>query len=395
MAKYTISSDYGSVFGMDVHARSITVKGFDWATGEEKMKTFTDCPAAAEVVEWMGRFFTPPHYAAYESGCTGFHLCKEMRALGVDCDVVAVSSIARSSDDKRRKTDKKDANRLLAELISPKKDYSVVWVPDAECEALRDLARARIDAVVAVKRVKQQASALLLRHGHAWNEKTASGKSLKKTWGADYLKWISAIKFDDPADSEVLDFYKQCVKENVERVERIEKQVVEAAARPRWKPYVDALTLIKGIDLQTAFLLAVEFGDFHRFRNGRSVSNWLGTVPSEDSSGPHVVRGNITKAGNAHCRHALVEGVQSIGRTSDTMLKPKTGQRVSPEVVSHCHAATRRLRKRYRHLTEEQKIGKNKAKIAIVNELIRWVWAVGCMVQDEQASKAATKVEGR
>ena len=393
MAKYTISSDYGSVFGMDVHARSITVKGFDWATGEEKTKTFSDCPTAAEIAEWMERFFTPPHYTAYESGCTGFHLCKEMRSLGIDCDVVAVSSIARSSDDKRRKTDKKDANRLLAELISPKKDYSVVWVPDAECEALRDLARARIDAVIAVKRVKQQASALLLRHGYVWNEKTASGKSLKKTWGADYLKWISAIEFDDPADNEVLDFYKQCVEEDVERVSRIEKQVVEAAARPRWKPYVDALTLIKGIDLQTAFLLAVEFGDFRRFRNGRSVSNWLGTVPSEDSSGPHVVRGSITKAGNTHCRRALIEGMQCIGRQTNSMLKPKEGQVVSPEVESHCHAATKRLQKRYRHLTEKQKIGKNKAKVAIVNELIRWVWAVGCMVQDEQAEKAAARAK--
>ena len=43
MAKYTISSDYGSVFGMDVHARSITVKGFNWPTGEERTRTFADC----------------------------------------------------------------------------------------------------------------------------------------------------------------------------------------------------------------------------------------------------------------------------------------------------------------------------------------------------------------
>ena len=52
-------------------------------------------------------------------------------------------------------------------------------MPDAECEAMRDLARAQ---VAAVKRAKQQASALLLRHGYVWNEKTASSRSLKKTW---------------------------------------------------------------------------------------------------------------------------------------------------------------------------------------------------------------------
>lgn len=388
MAKYTISSDYGSVFGMDVHARSITVKGFNWPTGEERTRTFADCPAASEIVSWMGENFEPPHYAAYESGCTGFHLCKEMRALGVDCDVVAVSSIARSGKDKAGKNDKRDANRLLAELVSPKRDYTVVWVPDPECEALRDLARARADAVADVKRSKQQASALLLRHGHAWNEKTASGKSLKKTWGADYMRWLSRIEFDDPADDEALAFYRRSVEENAERVARMERSIEEAAARPRWKPYVDALTLIKGIDLQTAFLLAVEFGDFHRFRNGRSVSGWIGTVPSEDSSGPRVARGSITKAGNAHCRRALIEGIQCIGRHSAEAVKPRAGQDVSPDVLRHCRAASERLRKRYRHLVDDLKVPKNKAKVAIASELARWVWAVGCMVEDERRAAA-------
>lgn len=386
MAKYTISSDYGSTFGMDVHARSVTVKGFDWATGEEKTKTFSDCPTAAEIVEWMGNNFTPPHYAAYESGCTGFHLCKEMRALGIGCDVVAVSSIARSTDDKRRKTDKKDANRLLAELISPKKEYTTVWVPDAECEAMRDLARARVDAILAVKRVKQQASALLLRHGWVWNEKTATGRSLKKTWGEDYKKWLSKIEFDDPVDNEVLGFYKQCVEDNVERVNRLDKQILEAAERPRWKPYVDAFVLIKCIDVQTAFLLAVEFGDFHRFKNGRSASSWIGTVPSEDSSGPHVVRGSITKAGNKHIRHALIEGVQCVGRLTSKPPSPKKGHDVPPDVVSHCRKATRRMQERYQHLTKDLKLDANKAKVAIASELVRWVWAVGCMVQDAQSA---------
>lgn len=390
MAQYTISSEYGSTFGMDVHARSITVKGFNWPTGEERTKRFGDCPTAADVVGWMAGNFAPPHYAAYESGCTGFHLCKEMRALGVDCDVIAVSSVARSDDDRKRKTDRRDANRLLAELISPKRDYSVVWVPDAECEALRDLARARVDAVVAAKRSKQQASALLLRHGHVWNERTASGRSLKATWGADYVRWLSGVEFEDPADRDVLDFYRQCVLENLDRARRIGGQVLEAASRPRWKPYVDALSLVKGIDVQTAFLLAVEFGDFRRFRNGRSVSKWLGTVPRESSSGPREARGRISKAGNAHCRLALVEGMQNVGRHTGAMPRPKRGQVVSPDVVRQCHAASRRLRDRYRHLVDQGK-EPNKAKVAVVSEAARWVWAIGCMVQDEQAARASAR----
>ena len=50
-----------------------------------------------------------PWYAVYESDCTGFHLCREPRALGVDCDIVVVASIARSDSDRKRKNNRRDA----------------------------------------------------------------------------------------------------------------------------------------------------------------------------------------------------------------------------------------------------------------------------------------------
>ena len=40
----------------------------------------------------------------------------------------------------------------------------------------------------------------------------------------------------------------------------LERKVVEAASRPEWAPAVDALCLVKGIDVATAFLLAAEAG---------------------------------------------------------------------------------------------------------------------------------------
>ena len=67
MAEYAISSQYGPLFGMDVHARSTTVRGFDFATGETKVKRFGDCPAPAEIAVWMQDGFAGSHYAAYES----------------------------------------------------------------------------------------------------------------------------------------------------------------------------------------------------------------------------------------------------------------------------------------------------------------------------------------
>ena len=42
MAKYTIESRYCSTFGMDMHARTTTVKGIDRSTGATATKRFDD-----------------------------------------------------------------------------------------------------------------------------------------------------------------------------------------------------------------------------------------------------------------------------------------------------------------------------------------------------------------
>lgn len=94
---------------MDVHARTITVKGIDGSTAATAAKRFDDVPAPSEIASWMQGEFTGPWYAAHESGCTGFHLCGEPRALGVDCDMVVVASIARSDSDRKRKNNRRDA----------------------------------------------------------------------------------------------------------------------------------------------------------------------------------------------------------------------------------------------------------------------------------------------
>ena len=65
----------------------------------------------------------------------------------------------------------------------------------------------------------------------------------------------------------------------------LERKMVEAASRPEWAPTVDALCLVKDVDVATAFLLAAEAGDFSRFPSAPSFAAWCGLAPSERSSG--------------------------------------------------------------------------------------------------------------
>ncbi len=71
--------DYVTAIGLDVHARSISACAFDPMTGEVTRARFGYDPAS--VAEWVLGFESPE--AVYESGPTGFHLCRALRALGV------------------------------------------------------------------------------------------------------------------------------------------------------------------------------------------------------------------------------------------------------------------------------------------------------------------------
>src|SRR5216683_7624769 len=76
--------------------------------------------------------------------------------------VAAPTLIARKPGE-RIKTDRRDSQKLA--LQHRFGDLTEVWVPDPVHEAIRDLVRARMDAVMQLMRARQQCLAFLLRHG--------------------------------------------------------------------------------------------------------------------------------------------------------------------------------------------------------------------------------------
>lgn len=379
MGKYT------TYVGMDVHARSIAASAVDLSSGEEFSRSFAGCPAAADVAEWL-ETLPQPVYCAYESGCTGFVLARGLRALGFDCDVIAVSTLPRSGKDRRQKCDRRDARAIRREIANPDPDYSVVWIPDEKTEAERDLLRCYRAAVDNVKHAKQRAEMFLLRHGFVWNERTRSG-ALKKTWTRGYEEWLASISFDEPAAERAFAAYRRQVGDAQRELGVLKGLVRELAAQPEHAPYVEALTCLKGVEVENAMLARAEFGDFSRFGSGRKVSCWLGTVPSDSSSGERDRHGRITKTGDKYLRRALVEGMSGIATWKSGRKAVPKGADPSAACRSIAARANERLHARYDHLARERHKGANKAKVAVVNELVRWIWVIGLQVQGEQRGK--------
>ena len=95
----------------------------------------------------------------YEAGPCGYWLYRYLMKKGYDCWVVAPSLIPKKPGD-RVKTDRRDAVQLAR--LARSGDLTAVYVPKVEDEAIRDLTRAREDALSDLKDAKFRLKAFLL-----------------------------------------------------------------------------------------------------------------------------------------------------------------------------------------------------------------------------------------
>src|SRR5207245_6213479 len=196
----------------------------------------------------------------YEAGPCGFVIQRRLQQLGEQCIVVAPSLIPRKSGD-RVKTDRRDA-MMLARLHRAG-ELTGIHIPDERDEAIRDLVRARTDAVTDRRDNRHRLKAFLLRHGYKY-----SGKS---SWTPAHLRYLRELVLAAPAHKVVLEEYLLAITQAGERIERYEQSIEPLARAWRWWPVVEALTALRGVQWLTATVWVAEIGDFHRFGHPRQL----------------------------------------------------------------------------------------------------------------------------
>ena len=235
-------------------------------------------------------------HVVYEAGPCGFVIWRHLSAQGLPCEVVAPSSIPKRSGD-RVKTDRRDA--MMLARLSRSGDLTAVRVPGAADEAVRDLVRAREDAVRECRNARHRLKALLLRNGTPY--------ACKSAWTAAHLRWLARLALPQAAQQIAFQEYLHAIIEATARIARLEQALRDTL--PEWSlaPLVQALQALRGVQLIAAMTLAAELQDFVRFANPRQLMAYVGLVPGEHSSGPKRRQGSITKAGNSAARRMLVE----------------------------------------------------------------------------------------
>lgn len=364
-----MSNDITAYVGLDVHKDSIAI-GVAAPGRAAPRFVGTTGPALSELVKALGHLGRPERLLiAYEAGPCGYPLARALGARGYCCQVMAVSKTPRKPGE-RVKTDRRDALTLARYLRAG--ELTPVTVPDSGDEAIRDLSRAREDAVRARLKARQQLKAMLLRHGHRYTGKTA--------WTAAHERYLGQVTFAHPAQDLAYAEYRSAVREAHDRVERLTANLREQVATWRFAAVVRALTALRGIDLIAAVTLAAELGDLSRFARPKDLMGYLGLVPSEYSTGESRVQGKITKTGNGHARRILVESAWSYrhpARMSHGLVVRNQDQ---PKAVREvAWRAQLRLCSRFRRLAARG-LPQNKICVAIARELAAFVWDIARQV---------------
>ena len=314
----------------------------------------------------------------YEAGPCGYGIQRRLSTGGHECVVVAPSLIPKRAGD-RVKTDRRDAASLAK--LHRAGELTAVWVPDARHEAMRDLVRARLDAVHSLRRARQQLSGFLLRHGchygrPAWTRLHRPHGS--SPWAEGSRR--AGLKFEQAVHHIVLEDYIAAVEAAEARRNRLTAQI--EAMLPDWTlaPVVAALQTMRGMALVNAATLIAELGDLSRFANPRQLMAYLGLVPSEHSSGASVKRGGITKAGNAAARRLLIEAAWSYRFPARLSRELLLRQERQPKLIRDiAWKGQLRLCARYRRLARTGKPA-NIVTTAIARELSGFVWAIARQV---------------
>src|SRR5215472_7325391 len=240
-------------------------------------------------------------HSCYEAGRDGFWLHRWLIEQGIDNVVVDSASIEVNRRARRVKTDRLDAEKLLAMLIryaaGERRVWSVVRVPTAGQEDARrvhrELGQLGHERTGHINRIR---ALLVLDNVRV---KYVGGRLWQRWWNDHAGELRPAVRAQIEREIERLSL----VQAQMRTIEAEQRKAVDSDNEPQ----VARLMQLRGIGMSSGWVLVKELFGWRGFRNRREVAGCLGLTPSPYASGGSETEQGISKVGNRRVRSLMVE----------------------------------------------------------------------------------------
>lgn len=244
--------------------------------------------------------------SCYEAGRDGFWVDRLLSELGVENVVVDAASMKVDRRARRAKTDKIDAKRLLVDLIRHHRGEKDVWkvvrVPSEEQEDKRRLHRD-------LERLKKEKSqhrsrifSLLATQGVRPGKLSAFLTDLDAARIWDGKPLPPGLKAEIERERDRL----RLVEEQIRAIKKERSEQLKQASSPELAK-VKILTKLRGIGVDSSWLLVMEMFGWREFNNRGEVGGSVGLGGTPHNSGSSENEQGISKAGNPLVRTRAVE----------------------------------------------------------------------------------------
>ena len=261
---------------------------------------------AAASKERFGLPSSAPVVSCYEVGREAFWPHRFLTEHGIKNLPIDATSTQVDRRRRRAKTDRLDAEMLLAHLLrhgeGEKRVFRVVHVPSREAEDARHLHRhlevikrdrsrvsARIHSLLATQGVRLKINRRLLAAvstARVWDGSTLL-PALQQRLGTEYRRW-------------------QALSEEISQCEVQREQLMSQASSPS-AVKARRLQTLRSVGPEIAWCFAHEAFSFRCFDNPRQVGAYLGLTATPYDSGESRREQGISKAGNVRMRWRAVE----------------------------------------------------------------------------------------
>jgi transposase len=275
----------------EVRARNVVELRAEIAAAKERF----DLPGETRVV------------SCYEAGRDGFWLHRCLVAAGVENQVVDSSSIQVERRGRRAKTDRLDAEKLLAMLIRSHQGEPHVWrvvnVPSVEDENARQLHRE-------LETLKGEQ----VTHGNRIKGLLA-GCGLTVTVNRNLPKWLKQVRMWDGAElpaelkARILREFErmQAANRQIRELEKERCRQIRTGDKDEGILKIRKLMCLRGIGVNSSWLHVREVFGWRKIRNRRQAGSIVGLTPTPYDSGNSSREQGISRAGNRRMRTISVE----------------------------------------------------------------------------------------